>query len=123
MGPAMTNANDQRRDGEWLDGLLRADAREHASDYIDDAGFTARVAASLPPPARLPAWRKPAVAAMWGIAGASAIVSFPQAAVDVGREAFILLATQPITLPQIGAAVLAVGVAMWTAAAYALRSD
>jgi hypothetical protein len=60
---------------------------------------------------------------MWGLAGAGAIVSFPQVAVGVGREAFILLATQPITLPQIGAAVVAVGVAMWAAAAYALKSD
>ena len=119
----MTNANDIRNDGDWLDGLLRTDARAHASDYIDDAGFTARVASSLPAPAQVPAWRKPAVAAMWGLAGAAAIVSFPQAAVGVGREAFILLATQPITLPQIGAGVVAVGVAMWAAAAYALRSD
>jgi hypothetical protein len=124
MGAAMTDANDLRDGRDWLDELLRADAADHASDYIDDAGFVARVTSALPaaaPP--LPAWRRPAVAALWGLAGAGAAMSFPDVAVDVGREAFRLLATQPITLPQIGAALAALGLATWAAAAYALKND
>jgi hypothetical protein len=122
MGAAMnTIANDDRED-DWLEGALRADAREHLDAYVADDGFTARVMNALPAPA-VPAWRKPAVLGMWIVAAAGAAVSVPDIAVDVGREAFRLLAAQPISLPQIGAALGALALATWAAAAYALRSD
>ena len=116
-----TNIPDDR-DGDWLEAALRADAREHAGGYIDDGGFTARVMSDLPGPA-VPAWRRPAVLGMWGAAIAGAALSMPQVALDVGREAFRLLATQPISLPQIAAGIAAIGLASWAAAAYALRND
>lgn len=109
-------------DRDWLDDLLVAEAREHAADYLDDQGFTARVMDELPA-AAVPSWRKPAVIGMWGAAAAGFVVAAPQVAIDVGREAFRLFAAQPITLPQIAVALVGIGLATWTAAAVALRSD
>ena len=40
----------------WLEQLLADDGREHRAGYLADDGFTARVAAALPPPMALPAW-------------------------------------------------------------------
>jgi hypothetical protein len=117
----MTTERDDVRD-DWLDAMLDADARERSGEYIQDDGFTARVMSTLPAPA-IPAWRKPAVLGMWGAAAAGAALAMPQVAIDVGREAFRLFATQPISLPQIAAGLVAVGFATWAAAAYALRSD
>jgi hypothetical protein len=109
---------------DWLEDLLAADAREHASAYIADEGFTARMMAQLPPAAApVLRWRKPVVAVMWAVAAAGAAIALPEAAVDVGREAFRLLAAHPFSLPQIGATLAALGLATWGAAAYALRSD
>jgi hypothetical protein len=119
-----TTRHDDATDRDWLDELLVADAREHAARYHADDGFTARVMGGLPASEHaLPAWRRPAVAAMWGLAAAGAVVSFPDIAIDVGREAFRLLAAQPISLPQIVATLAAMGLATWGAAAWALRSD
>ena len=118
-GPDPNFAND-----DWIEVALRNDAAEHASDYLDDSGFTAKVMTSLPPPAAsVPAWRKPAVAVMWGVAAVGTCVALPQVAIDVGREAFGLLATHPVSIPQIGVALALIGFATWSAAAYALRND
>jgi hypothetical protein len=112
------------RSGDWLETALREDAAEHASVYLDDEGFTASVMAALPPAMQpVPAWRKPAVTAMWSAAAIGACVALPQFAIDVGREAFSLLAAQPVSLPQIGVTLALLGFAMWSAAAYALRND
>ena len=109
---------------DWLEVALRSDAVEHAGAYIDDAGFTAKLMASLPSPIQsLPAWRKPAVVLMWGVAAAGACVALPKVAIDVGREAFGLLAAHPVSIPQIGVALALLGFATWSAAAYALRND
>ena len=62
--PSATNADD-----DWLDAALRADGREHRAEYLDDAGFTARVMAALPAPTALPAWRKPALTLLVGARG------------------------------------------------------
>ena len=111
-----------RSGGDWVDAVLRDDAAELASAYLDDDGFTAKVMATLPPGVQpLPAWRKPAVAVMWGVAAAGACVALPQVAIDVGREAFSLLATHPVSIPQIVVALALLGVATWSAAAYALN--
>jgi hypothetical protein len=107
-----------------IESLLRHDASEHAAAYIDDAGFTAKVMAALPPEiAPVPAWRKPAVALMWGVACVGAALALPQVAIDVGREAFSLLAAQRVSLPHVGMALALLGVGTFSAAAYALRQD
>ena len=54
-------------DEDWMDGLLRAESRERASDYLSDDGFTGRVLAALPAVSALPAWRKPLVALLWTV--------------------------------------------------------
>ena len=107
----------------WLERLLAADAVAHRDAYFDDEGFTARVMSALPSPAVLPRWRKPAVTALWATAGLGLAFALPSAALDVSREAFRLLATQPLSLSGIAAALVAVGVATWTGTAWALRRD
>ena len=110
--------------GDWLDDALLTQAREHQGDYIADDGFTARVMATLPAPAPVvPRWRRPAEIALWIAAGAGAAVAAPGLAIDVGREAFRLLAAQPLSLPQVAVSLVAFGAVTWTAAAWALRSD
>ncbi len=109
---------------DWIDAALRADAVDHAARHLDDEGFTARVMSGLPPaiPA-LPRWRKPAVAVMWGVAAAGAALALPGAVLEVGREAFRLLAAHPVSFQQIVATFALLGFATWSAAAYALKND
>jgi hypothetical protein len=108
---------------DWLDAVLAADAREHGASYLDDQGFTARVMAALPASVAVPRWRKPALVALWSAAALGTAAALPGVALDVGREAFRLLAAQPVSLPQIAVALAAIGVVTWSAAAWALRSD
>ena len=109
---------------DWLDAALRTQAREHQGDYIADDGFSARVMATLPPAApAVPRWRRPAEIALWIAAGAGAAAAAPGLAIDVGREAFRLLAAQPLSLPQVAVSLVAFGAVTWTAAAWALRND
>ena len=109
---------------DWLESILRNDAADHAHAYVDDAGFTRRVVETLPlPESAVPAWRKPAVLGLWTLAAAGSAVALPGVAIDVGREAFKLLAAQPVSLPQIAAAVVVIALGTWSAAAYALRQD
>ena len=111
-------------DTDWLEVALRHDAREHLSSYVDDQGFSARVMSALPAPVvSLPRWRRPALVALWSAAAAGAAFALPGIALDVGREAFRVLAAQPVSLPQIAGALLAVGVVTWSGAAWALRSE
>ena len=46
VNPSASGATEPSAD--WMDRLLRFDAAEHSDDYIDDAGFTARVMHELP---------------------------------------------------------------------------
>ena len=108
---------------DWLDGLLTADAREGRSSYIADKGFTARVMHALPVPLALPAWRKPAVVALWGIALAGISLALPGAALDVAREAYRLLGAHPVSLSGMAGAIIFAGALSWSAAAYALRTS
>jgi len=128
MGAGGNHLNETGNSGrtagdEWLDGLLRADAREHAAAYVGDDGFTARVLRALPAPLALPAWRKPAIAVLWGAAGVALAVALPAAAMDVAREAYRLLAAQPVSLSGIAGALVAAGALTFSAAAYALRTS
>ena len=112
-----------RAGDDWLDELLRADAREHRAEYLDDDGFTARVMSGLPAPAALPAWRKPALTVLWAGAGIGLALALPTTVVDVAHEILRVILGQRVSLAGIGAGVLALGVSAWAAAAFALRHD
>jgi len=118
------NVNDASNpSADWMDRMLRYDAAMHTNDYIDDAGFTARVMQTLPAIGALPAWRRPAVAALWLIAGLLLAVALPGVAFDVARAAYKLFVARPFALSTIAFIVVAFGAASWTAAALALRRD
>lgn len=103
---------------DWLDDVLRAD-----DGYIADDGFTARVMTALPAPAALPRWRRPAVAALWGVAAAALAVAAPGAVLDVAREGYRLLATVPVSISGIAGAMAAIVALTGAAAAYTLRAS
>jgi hypothetical protein len=79
--------------------------------------------AALPAPLALPRWRKPVEWALWGVAGTAIAASLPGLATDVAREMFRILASQPISLPVVAAAFLAIGAATFGGAAFVLRRD
>jgi hypothetical protein len=109
---------------DWLDALLRADGREHRADYVDDDGFTARVLATLPAsPVALPAWRKPALAALWAVAGVGIAFALPATATDVAHEVMRAILAQPVSVAGLGAVFVALLASAWTAAALVLRTD
>jgi hypothetical protein len=108
---------------DWLDLAMREDGREHRAAYLPDGGFTARVAAALPAPAALPAWRTPAVAVLWTMAGAGLALALPGTVADVAHQVTRILGAQPVSLANIATGVMALGLATWAAAAYALRRD
>lgn len=110
-------------DEAWLEGLLTDDAAATRHDYIDDAGFAARVMTALPPPVALPRWRKPAVAVMWAAAGVAGAAALPGAVLDLAHEAIRLVATQPVSLSGIAAALGALALATWAGTAFALQRD
>ena len=108
---------------DWLDAALAAGGREHRADYLADDGFTARVSAALPAPAAAPAWRKPALAVLWIAAGIGSAFALPGVFTEVAREFFRIVGGHPVTLVEIAAAIVVVGAATWSGAAYLLRSD
>ena len=107
--------------GEWLDRLLADDAQAHRAAHVADDGFTARVMHPLPALFALPAWRKPVVLALWSVAGIA--VAMPSVVLEVGREAYRLLAAQPVSLSGIAGAVVAMIALTSAAAAYSLRDQ
>ena len=124
-GKTMNERNDTSAiaTDDWLERALREDGRDHRAGYLADDGFTARVAASLPPSATLPAWRKPAVAALWTVAAAGVALALPGAVADVAHQVTRILGTPPVSLANLATGIVALGVASWAAAAYALKSD
>jgi len=118
----MTERSDTTDD--WLERTLAADAQEFRAGYLADDGFTARVAAALPPAAvALPAWRKPAVFVLWTLIAIGAALALPGAALDVAWESLSFLARHKISVTDIASALLALGAASWAGAAFALRRD
>ena len=94
-------------DDDWLDAALRAEGREHRAQYLDDAGFTARVMAALPAPVQaLPAWRRPALTLLWALAGLGIALALPGAVVDVTYDVMRVVVGQRVSLSGIGAAVV-----------------
>ena len=108
---------------DWLDALLASDAADHRAGYIADEGFTARVIRKLPAVHALPAWRRPAVGAIWLVAGLLLAMMLPGTAHEVAREAVALFVARPFSLSSLALTLLALGVATWTGAALALRRD
>ena len=105
---------------DWIDGLLLRDAAE-AAHYIADSGFTVRVLGQLPAVRALPAWRRPAIMMLWLVAAAIAAIALPGFAVDVARAIYRVFAALPFSLSSLAFAIVAVGAATWTAAAFAVR--
>lgn len=106
---------------DWLDGLLAAEATAAREAYITDDGFTARVMHAIPAMRAAPAWRRPAVAALWGAAAAGLALAMPGVMLDIAREAYRFLATQPVSLSGIAGAAVAMLTLTGAAAAYTLR--
>jgi len=113
-----TDAND-----DWLEALLVADGAASRDAYIGDDGFTAKVMAALPAAMALPSWRKPALVVLWGVAAAGVAIAAPGAVLDVAREAYRLLATQPVSLAGIAGAMATMLALTGAAAAYMLRTN
>jgi len=76
---------------------------------------------SLPAPVAVPDWRKPAVAALWGVAAVGLAFALPGAAFDVAREAFKLFSAKPFALSEIAALMAIAGIGTWSTVYYAWR--
>ena len=108
---------------DWLDGALRADAAEHATTYLADEGFTARVLDRLPRPTALPAWRRPVVALLWAIVGISFAVALPIWFDDVFRSAAALLFGHRFTLSEVAVMLTSLGAVTWGALFFAATTE
>ena len=108
---------------DWLDRILASDAADHRADYIGDEGFTSRVMRMLPAPDALPAWRRPFVVGLWLVAAALVATMLPTVFLEAARQAVTLVAARPFSLSTLALGVVALGAAMWTCAAMALRRD
>ena len=107
---------------DWLEGVLRADARDQAA-YLADDGFTAGVLARLPQVAALPAWRRPVVALLWLIAGSAVAVALPGLFYDVFHGLIATVFGQALTLSRIALALTLLGALTWSTIVYAVRQE
>jgi hypothetical protein len=107
----------------WLEQLLADDGRDHRAGYLADDGFTARVAAALPAPPAMPAWRKPVLALLWAVAAVAVALALPEALADAASALVRLLGHQRISLANVAVGLAALGVASWGSAVYALRRN
>ena len=69
----------------------------------------------------MPAWRRPFITLLWGIAAVLLAVSLPGVAVDVARGVYTLLAAKPFSLSTLAFMLVAVGASTWAAAYVTLR--
>ena len=125
-GPGEMNESSRSRNvagDDWLDALLARDGQEHRASYLDDDGFSARVMAALPPAPALPAWRKPALAGLWAVAGIGIAFALPATVTDVAHEIMRAILGQRVSVAGLGAVVVALAASAWAAAAVALRRD
>ncbi|MGH8713350.1 MAG: hypothetical protein ACREYB_05005 [Casimicrobiaceae bacterium] len=109
-------------DKDWLDAALESAGREHRAAYVADDGFTARVLGRLPVTPTLPAWRRPAIALLWLLVGAAAMVALPGAFDDAFRGAVGLIVARPFHLTDIAVMLGLCGAAAWGALFYAART-
>ena len=110
-------------DDAWLEDLLLADGVAQRAATIDDAGFAERVVAALPAASALPAWRRPIVTALWGVAIMALVLAMPSLFVEMLRTVNRLLAEQPFSLAGVGIALVVLLALTSGAAAYSLREN
>lgn len=110
-------------DDGWLEQALRADAREHASAYVADDGFTSAVVARLPAAVALPAWRRPVVVLLGIIAGGAVAALLPDLFYALFRDLAALLVGQSLSWSNILAALLLLGATTWSTLVYAMRAE
>ena len=79
--------------------------------------------AALPAPAALPAWRRPALTALWAAAGLGIALALPGTVVDVAHDVLRAHRRAARVARRHCRGVAALGVATWAAAAVALRDD
>jgi hypothetical protein len=116
------NAHDTNTD-DWLEQVLRADAREHASAYLPDDGFTARVVARLPQSAALPSWRRPVLIALWSMVAVAVIAALPMWFEDVFRGIVTLFIGQRIRVADFAMLLTLLGAITWGALFLAARTE
>jgi len=116
------NAHDTNAD-DWLEQVLRTDAREHAASYLPDDGFTARVVERLPQPAALPSWRRPILIALWSLVAVAVIAALPMWFEDVFRGIVTLFIGQRIRLADFALLLTLLGGITWSALFLAARTE
>jgi hypothetical protein len=109
-------------DDNWLEDVLRADAREHAASYLADDGFTARVLGQLPRPAALPAWRRPVVWSLWAIVAIAVVAALPIWFEDVFRSTAALFFGR-ISLSDMAMLLALLGGVTWSTLFFAARAE
>jgi hypothetical protein len=107
---------------DWMDDLLRSDARA-GSDYIGDDGFTAKVMAALPAGRWSPAWRRPLIIAGWALVAIAALIAVPGIADSVVRGAAALVFGHRLGVADVGAAIAVLVIATWSGIVYAAGTD
>ncbi|MGH8798792.1 MAG: hypothetical protein ACREX7_00995 [Casimicrobiaceae bacterium] len=107
---------------DWLDAALEAAGCEHRAAYVADEGFTARVLVRLPITPTLPAWRRPAIALLWVLGGAAAMVALPGAFDSAFRGAVALLLARPLGLTDLAVMLAVCGAAAWGSLLYAAHT-
>jgi hypothetical protein len=110
-------------DDDWLEQLLRTDAREHASAYLADDGFSSGVLTRLPRPAVLPAWRRPAVIALWAIVAVAVLAALPVWFEDVFRSMAAVFVGQRFRLVDLATLLALLGAVTWSALFFAARTE
>jgi hypothetical protein len=108
---------------DWLEQALRADARDRAADYLADDGFTARVLASLPQPALLPAWRRPVVALFWVVIAIAGAAALPTWFDEAFRGLAALVAGHRFGFSDVAVILTVLSAATWSALVYAARVE
>jgi hypothetical protein len=119
----MTERTARAAQDDWLDAALVAHGRDHRDAYVGDDGFTARVAAALPPPDVVPAWRRPVVIGLWAATGVGAAFALPGAVTDVAREVYRVVGAHPVAIGDLAAGIALLGSLALAAAAWVLRED
>ena len=118
---SIDDRDEGRTPGDWLDRALAQRTADHADAYLLDEGFTARVMATLPAPARPAPWRKPALAVLWTAAAVGFAMTLPGTTVDVARETFRLVSARPFALSDVALLLALAGAGMWTTAWFTWR--
>ncbi|HZQ61604.1 MAG TPA: hypothetical protein VFC24_09665 [Casimicrobiaceae bacterium] len=118
------DSHDARNAGDdWVEALLRADAKAHDDEYLGDEGFTARVMQAIAVPAALPAWRRPLLFALWGLAAAVIAMALPDTLRELSYDTLRVLASVTFSLRDVAVAVLGIAAASWAGTLYMLRRE